>query len=119
VIFAISIPEDYRARSGASYPICIASEGALIQALFTPVEEMVIGRDIEAFLRIVARRANGDIAPLASLSFTRGKYAANNVVPFRLNSSTVTEPGDVLYLYKEIASGLLAFPESLVQIKCQ
>jgi hypothetical protein len=111
--------EDYRARSGMSLPICIAPEGALVKASFVPTEDMVIGREIEAFLRVVARRPKGEIAPLAQLSLTRGRYIGNEPVNFRLNSSTALEAGDVLYLYKEIASGLLAFPESLVQIECR
>lgn len=117
-IFCSVIPEDYRATSVAMFPVGIAERGCVIQALFAPTSDIVIHSSVEAFLRLVARRP-GSQSPLANIRFARGKYPADEVVRFKLNSSTTLEGGEILYVVKEITNGVISFPEGLVQVECR
>ena len=118
MIFACLLREDYRATSVSMQPFAIAQRGCVVGALFAPTQDIVISNDVEAFIRIIAR-VNGSQRPIGNLRLGRGKYKADEPVTFKLNSSTTLEGGEMLYVLKEITSGALAIPESLVQVECR
>lgn len=112
------IPEDYRATSIAQFPIGVAERGCVVRAIFVPTQDIVIPLNVEAFFRLIARTP-GNQRPLGLLRFVRGKYQGDEVVQIKLNTSTTLEGGEVLYAIKEISSGQIAFPESVVQVECR
>lgn len=112
------LQEEYRANSVLMQPFAIAKRGVVLSAYFVPTQDIVISSDVEAFVRVVAR-TNGAQHPIGNLRLTRGRYKADEPVVIKLNSSTTLEGGEVLYVVKEVTSGLLAFPESLVQVECR
>lgn len=111
------LPEDYRATSINRRMIGLIPNHALLRAIYIPSQDVVVSGDTEVYFRLLGLTPE-TLTQLGQLRIARGKYEANEPVVFTLASIALKE-NTVLYIEKHVSHGLLALPESLVQIECR